>query len=427
MPSFLRAAVAAALALFVATAAVGQTRTSPARAPKLTPKLGTIGSFTTADQLAALLAGSGVSVSNARFTGDSSAAGTFAGSVADLGIDSGVVLSTGRAGDVQGPNEASDWTTDFEQPGDRDLDAIVAPYETRDAAILEFDVVPAASTLAVRFVFASEEYNEFVGSPFNDVLAIFVNGVNCANFDGRPVSVNTINHEINGASFIDNEGGARNTELDGLTVPLDCVAAVTPGTVNRVKIAIADTSDGLYDAAVFLAAGGVRSPGAGPLTNSTLIKAIEFYHQEFDHFFVSTNPAEIALLDDGTLRGWTRTGLAFNVFELGTPGTVDVCRFFSTAFGLKSSHFYTPFAEECGIVSLTPTWQLEGRVFGVLLPDADGACPAATRPLYRLYNEGMGGAPNHRYTTDFAFFDVMVDLGWTPEGRGIGVVACVPT
>jgi hypothetical protein len=40
--------------------------------------------------------------------------------------------------------------------------------------------------MAIQFVFASEEYNEFVDSPFNDVIAIFVNGVNCANYAGSP-------------------------------------------------------------------------------------------------------------------------------------------------------------------------------------------------------------------------------------------------
>jgi hypothetical protein len=423
----LRVATAFILALSVVTVAAAQTRTVPARDGKLVAKLGTIGGFTSAAQLASLITGNGVVVSNARFTGNPNAAGTFAGSQADLGIDGGVLLSTGRVGDAQGPNEAPDWTTDFELPGDPDLDNVVAPYATQDAAILEFDIVPADSTIGIRFVFASEEYKEFVNSPFNDVLAIFVNGVNCANFNGRPVSVNTINHEINSGFFIDNEAGGKNTELDGLTVPLECVAAVTPGAVNRVKIAIADTSDGLYDAAVFLAAAGVRSPGSGAITGSTLAKSIEYYHAGFDHYFVTAIPNEITLLDNGTLAGWSRTGQAFNVFVTGTPGTVEVCRFFSTAFGLRSSHFYTPDANECAIVTASATWQFEGRVFNVVPPNGDGSCPTATQPLYRLYNNGQGGSPNHRYTTDLGLFDAMVLLGWIPEGSGIGVIACVPT
>ena len=48
-------------------------------------------------------------------------------------------------------------------------------------------------------------------------------------------------------------------------------------------------------------------------------------------------------------------------------------------------------------------------------------------PLYRLYNDGQGGAPNHRYTTSPTVRAAMMGRGWTPEGMGsLGVIACVP-
>ena len=102
--------------------------------------------------------------------------------------------------------------------------------ETFDAAVLEFDVVPVGNTMSIRFVFASEEYPEFVDSDFNDVLAIYVNGVNCANYNGRPVAINSINENVN-ARVLHPElrHGARNTEFDGFTVPLDCVASGDAG------------------------------------------------------------------------------------------------------------------------------------------------------------------------------------------------------
>ncbi len=420
----LPAALALAFSLVLPLDA-GAARVAPRTTPKIVPKIGGVNGFTSAQQLAQAIAGSGVVVSNAKFTGDPLAAGTFNGGQVDLGLDSGVVLSTGLAGDVQGPNQSDGWSTDLGQPGDADLGLIVGA-ETFDATVLEFDVVPSSDTLAVRFVFASEEYNEFVGSEYNDVLAIYVNGVNCANFNGRPVAVNSINKVINPAFYIDNETGTRDTEMDGLTVPLDCVASVTPGVSNHVKIAIADTADGIYDAAVFLAAGGVRSPGTGPLTNSQVVRAVEYYHAGFDHFFFTAIANEIKLLDNGTLAGWTRTGLSFNAFVTGTEGTVPVCRFFSTAFGEKSSHFYTPFASECTTVKANPSWQFEAEVMNMILPNADASCPTGTKPLYRVYNNGMGGAPNHRQMTDPDTFAQMIALGWTPEGAGPGIIACVP-
>jgi len=39
---------------------------------------------------------------------------------------------------------------------------------------------------------------------------------------------------------------------------------------------------------------------------------------------------------------------------------------------------------------------------------------AGTQPLYRIYNDGMGAAPNHRYTTDAGVFAEMQEDGWKP-------------
>jgi len=419
-------AAAVVVCTFGGGALAAPPRDGIAKSPQVRPRIGSIDTNTDAARLAALLAGPGVTIGNARFIGDALAAGTFLNAQADVGFANGVVLSTGRVTDLDGPNEFDATSTDFGLPGDADLDTLIAPHLTQDAAILEFDVTPASNTIAVRYVFGSEEYNEFVGSPFSDVLAIFVNGVNCANVGGLPVSVNTINAGINADHFVDNRLGVRDTELDGLSSPLECVAAANQGVPNRVRIAIADTSDGMYDTAVFLAAGGIRSPGGSALTTSALRKVIEYHHREFDHYFITSSLDEIAKLDNGTFVGWARTGRAFNVFASGTPGTVDVCRFFSTSFAPKSSHFYTPSAAECAKVKDSADWQFEDTVFNVVLPDGAGTCPAVTAPLYRLYNDGRGGAPNHRYTTEREVFDAMRELGWVPEGAGIGVIACVP-
>ncbi|MEP7329599.1 MAG: choice-of-anchor L domain-containing protein [Betaproteobacteria bacterium] len=262
-------------------------------------KIGTLAPSINANALVAQLAGTGVTLSNARFTGSAKAVGSFGGAASSIGIDSGVVLSTGDILDLQGPNDNDSTSTTLDTPGDNDLALLVAPYATYDAAILEFDLVTASPTISIRYVFASEEYNEYVDSPFNDVMAIYVNGVNCANTGGQPVAVNTINAGRNSALYFDNTNGARNTQMDGMTVPLDCTAAVNVNQVNKIRIAIADVSDPILDSAVFLAAGGVRSPGVGSVTLSNSVKAIEYYHAGFDHYFMTAIPAEIAILDTG--------------------------------------------------------------------------------------------------------------------------------
>src|SRR5207248_4640323 len=89
--------------------------------------------------------------------------------------------------------------------------------------------------------------------------------------------------------------------------------------------------------------------------------------------------------------------------------TSPVCRFFSTAFDPRSSHFYSAFSSECATVQTYREWQLERpAAFHMALPGADGACFAGMTPVYRLYNNGQGGAPNHRYTTDIGVRDEMI-------------------
>ncbi len=166
---------------------------------------------------------------------------------------------------------------------------------------------------------------------------------------------------------------------------------------------------------------------SAPARAQTTISVIEYYHAVFDHYFVTGIADEITKLDNGTFAGWARTGQQFLAYPIGTAGSVPTCRFFSTAFGLKSSHFYTPNAAECTVVKANPSWQFEVEVFGVASPSGAGACGSGTKPLYRLYNNGQGGAPNHRYTTDLTTRSNTIAKGWIPEGSGaLGVIACVP-
>jgi hypothetical protein len=160
--------------------------------------------------------------------------------------------------------------------------------------------------------------------------------------------------------------------------------------------------------------------------------AVEYYYAGWNHYFVTSFPDEIDALDGGAFGGlWKRTGEVFNVWSAPTGSSSPTCRFFSTAFDPRSSHFYTPFADECAILKTNPGWQFESVAFHVQIPadfDTDNAhCPTGTQTLYRLYNNGEGGAPNHRYTTSVATFNQMIAQGWSYEGQGnLKVFACVP-
>ncbi len=162
--------------------------------------------------------------------------------------------------------------------------------------------------------------------------------------------------------------------------------------------------------------------------------ATEFYEAAFDHYFHTADEVETRLLVDGVFGdAWHRTFVFWRVWTSPGPGRVPVCRFFSASFAPKSSHFYTPIASECQTLQTDPTlsavWQLEDTaVFYMELTDAGGNCAANTSPLYRVYNNGMGGAPNHRYTPDRSIRDHMITLGWSAEGQGPDTIfACIPT
>ena len=159
-----------------------------------------------------------------------------------------------------------------------------------------------------------------------------------------------------------------------------------------------------------------------------VLLAVEYRNADFGHYFVTAEAREIETLDAGAFTGWTRTGETFLTYPLGTPGTDNVCRFWSgQTFAPRSSHFYASFGWECEQLKSDRDWVFEGEVFAVNAPLVFGACRTEELPLYRLYNNGRTGAPNHRYTTSMAIRDAMIAQGWSPEGYGtLGVVGCVP-
>lgn len=157
--------------------------------------------------------------------------------------------------------------------------------------------------------------------------------------------------------------------------------------------------------------------------------AVEYYHAGFDHYFHSADPIEVGMLDTGLFgSNWSRTHQFWRVWNQPGAGRLAVCRFFSSGFDPKSSHFYTPYAAECEGLKSGGVWQFEGTVFHVALTDLTGNCAAGMTPLYRAYNDGQGGAPNHRYMTSRGIRSQMVAHHWVAEGSGPDVVfACLPS
>ncbi|HVE48086.1 MAG TPA: hypothetical protein VNG69_00545 [Casimicrobiaceae bacterium] len=166
-----------------------------------------------------------------------------------------------------------------------------------------------------------------------------------------------------------------------------------------------------------------------PPATPPIATIVEYLHATFGHYFITNIVDEITALDAGRFEGWKRTGKTFNAYASTNGAQIGVCRFFTVAFPPKSSHFYTAIQTECQAVQANRDWTFEAAAaFYALSADVvTGACPTGTQPVYRLYNEGQGGAPNHRYTVELAVRSEMLARGYRAEGHGPeGIGFCAP-
>jgi uncharacterized protein DUF5648 len=186
-----------------------------------------------------------------------------------------------------------------------------------------------------------------------------------------------------------------------------------------------ETGAGPVQAGVFVNAAITVVSG----TASEMLPVVEYYNSTLNHYFMTPLANEIALLDarEPPFQDWARTGYSFKGFVAGTApaSTVHICRFYNAAY---SSHFYGTEGYVCGTtLSSFRDWTLETlELMNEGMPSDAGVCAIGTQSVYRLYNNGMGGAPNHRFLTDLNERQHMIDIGWIPEGYGMGVTMCAP-
>ena len=247
--------------------------------------------FTPENLISNVFLGEGVEVTNINFGGDNEAVGFFTNGTDAIGIDRGIILSTGYAqtlgtdagGELFGSNFAST-NLEIDGPNDPDLATLTAPFGSNDVQIYTLQFVPTSDTVRFRYVFASEEYPEFACTSFNDAFGFFISGPgisgpfqngaeNIALIPGTdiPVTINNINGDEPGNNcpepqfpelFVTNNNQGTQPTYDGFTRVFTAMAVVTPCETYTLKIAIADAGDSIYDSAVFLEA---RSFGTGQL------------------------------------------------------------------------------------------------------------------------------------------------------------------
>lgn len=166
-----------------------------------------------------------------------------------------------------------------------------------EMSTVKFDLVPNSDTISFRYVFASEEYPEFVCTQFNDMFGFFIKGpgitgdpaftgtalegyFNMARLpvNGFSVAINSVNSGISGPTgdptncrisdegvhhYRPNEASQHalynSLAFDGLTSVLQAKAAVIPCQVYHLVLVVSDVGDRIYDSGVFLESGSLIS------------------------------------------------------------------------------------------------------------------------------------------------------------------------
>lgn len=218
-------------------------------------------------------------VSNVSTIGTAQGRGMFLAGGTSVGLDKGVILSTGNVNNAPGPCTAGNASSSNGGNSDPDL-AQLAGINVGDASGIEFDFVPTLGSLSFDYVFASEEYCEFVGQ-FNDVFGFFISGpgingpysnnaVNIAQIPGTntEVAINTVNHNTNTQFFVSNsttcsgETNCPDIRYDGFTTVFTAfIDGLDPCETYHIKLVVGDASDQAWDSAVFLGNGSFDAGG----------------------------------------------------------------------------------------------------------------------------------------------------------------------
>ena len=251
--------------------------------------------YNTANQLINnVLLGGGVSANNTFMFGDAIQIGFFNGINTNLGLDSGIVMSTGDIADLD-PSSFGGGNSPLNTNTDPDLlnvansvpPLINQPFFVSgifDVATIEFDFIPTSDTVSFNYVFGSNEYLTWVNSEYNDVFGFFISGpgitgpysspagfpngsINIATVPNSipplPITISSVNNVLNSQYYIDNQFTFPQTvSCNGFTTLFNATTIVQCGETYHIRLALADGSDSSLDSWVFLEAGSFSSNGS---------------------------------------------------------------------------------------------------------------------------------------------------------------------
>jgi gliding motility-associated-like protein len=294
-----------------------------------------------------LIGGNCFDLQNITYSGQADQIGTFTNGLTNVGFASGMIMATGGVGLAPGPNDADNASAGYGiSTPDGDLGTLTGGA-TFDMAAIEFDFSPTQSPLTFEFVFASEEYCEYVNTQFNDVFGFFVSGPGITGNGNialipastTPVAINTVNHLTNSGLYTNNTPASgtlcgqtgslsqvvNELQYDGLTKKFIATANVTPCQTYHIKLKIADVGDGIFDSAVFLKSGSFDAGG------NVSVDFVVNGDPDIDEVYEGCGTVTLVFSRVGgninipVSVAFTRTGTATNLVDYsGIPGSVVI-------------------------------------------------------------------------------------------------------
>lgn len=260
----------------------------------------------------------------------------------DLNMDKGILLTSGRATNAQGPNNQGGLGSQlapFNDPGDPDLNYLSTLLGSgsisHDACILELDVFAATNEVVFEYVFGSEEYPEYIfnSGGFNDIFAFLVSGPGIAGDPNlsnsaeniavlpngiTPVQIDSVNNQANWQYYRNNEL-SQSIQYDGLTSDylgvkksLTARVPVIPCNTYHLKLAIADRGDEAFDSGVFVSEIKAGSPDIAIQFASGVDYFIESCTGDHDTLFIQlSKPPTVATTFNISIGGTATLGLDY--------------------------------------------------------------------------------------------------------------------
>lgn len=229
----------------------------------------------------------GILIRNIKYKGSKQSFAKISNIADEFPLQEGILISTGNVFDALGPNSKADAGRRTSAMRDRDLQSI-ATGAVFDAAYIEFELLSLKDSISFEYVFASEEYPEYVDKGVNDIFAfflfeldsraIFPQNIAIVPNTRTPVTIDNVNHKVNSEYFLRSDYLDAQTdgfwnqnpemfyraaafEFDGFTSKLEAKKKLKTGKWYRLKIAISDVGDGFYDSVVILKAKSMKSKG----------------------------------------------------------------------------------------------------------------------------------------------------------------------